>query len=461
MSSQQRTITTLSNFFIYNPEFGPHEGEEHKKIIYYFPPNAPIDDQIKNVGLCEAVVKFTETFSPDRPCEAVHTQKQRQLYIQAEKDYWVVMTVSIPYSEKIKDGQMYHEYHEEDVQDSVFEAVLHHAYKIFKLFMGTFTSIVEKNGIEQLKHRLGHFYSRYLLTLRLNMSDILEIHNGIQFLPLDKNTYLRIQCFINLIEATFSQIKYSAFLYNDQLVWSGLEQEDMRILYKYLTTSLFPSSLDTELKEPPTKLGATQATSAHYGKFVTGPSNLSDKTSAGKVPKIYVNTDKETQELHLIVYRALSATVCLMVDSSFQPTLDWYKNIDSFIGPQLSSLASDISEQYNTRKSSGSSQEFKFIYFNQMNLAQKTTVHNRKTASATISPEIVRLIADINADFTKSGEDGETLMKTMSDCWVVGKKSDQREFYVVINQKNANLIEINEEVKRLCAGHFTNIFFLD
>ena len=48
-----------------------------------------------------------------------------------------------------------------------------------------------------------------------------------------------------------------------------------------------------------------------------------------------------------------------------------------------------------------SSQEFKFIYFNQMNLAQKTTVHNRKTASATISPEIVRLIADINADFTR------------------------------------------------------------
>ena len=47
------------------------------------------------------------------------------------------------------------------------------------------------------------------------------------------------------------------------------------------------------------------------------------------------------------------------------------------------------------------SQDFKFVYFNQMNLAQKTTVHNRKTASATISPEMVRLISDINADFTR------------------------------------------------------------
>ena len=36
-------------------------------------------------------------------------------------------------------------------------------------------------------------------------------------------------------------------------------------------------------------------------------------------------------------------------------------------------------------------------------------------------------------------------VKTCGDSWVVGKKSDQREFYVVINQKTANLIEINGE----------------
>lgn len=31
----------------------------------------------------------------------------------------------------------------------------------------------------------------------------------------------------------------------------------------------------------------------------------------------------------------------------------------------------------------------------------------------------------------------------MSDYWIVGKKSDQRELYVILNQKNANLIEVN------------------
>lgn len=40
-------------------------------------------------------------------------------------------------------------------------------------------------------------------------------------------------------------------------------------------------------------------------------------------------------------------------------------------------------------------------------------------------------------------EDEEIIVKAMTDYWVVGKKSDQRELYVILNQKNANLIEVN------------------
>lgn len=54
-------------------------------------------------------------------------------------------------------------------------------------------------------------------------------------------------------------------------------------------------------------------------------------------------------------------------------------------------------------------------------------------------------------------EDGETIVKTLSDCWVVGKKSDQREFYVVLNQKNANLIEINGMSNPVCCPKFFSV----
>ena len=53
-------------------------------------------------------------------------------------------------------------------------------------------------------------------------------------------------------------------------------------------------------------------------------------------------------------------------------------------------------------------------------------------------------------NFPRDNEDGETIVKTTSDYWVVGKKSDQREFYVVINQRSANLIDINGEYCVVC-----------
>lgn len=49
---------------------------------------------------------------------------------------------------------------------------------------------------------------------------------------------------------------------------------------------------------------------------------------------------------------------------------------------------------------------------------------------------------------TTSVEEGETIIKTSSDHWIVGKKSDQREFYVILNQKNATLTQINGEFNR-------------
>ena len=77
-------------------------------------------------------------------------------------------------------------------------------------------------------------------------------------------------------------------------------------------------------------------------------------------------------------------------------------------------------------------------------------------------------------------DEGETIMRTLSDFWIVCRKSGHRRFFVILTQKNANFAEINgellltqnecsharthihtEEVRKLCQREFTNIFFLD
>ncbi|KAL4239339.1 vacuolar fusion protein ccz1 [Mactra antiquata] len=466
----------LKNFFIFNPTYGPREGEEHKKIMYYYPKNADIDTKIKHVGLCEAIITFTQTFT-DKPCETLHTQKTREIFFQPERDFWMVMTVSVPYTERMKDGQVYLEYHEEDVQDPVMEAVVRQAYRMFTLFNGSIYYLLEKlNGeTKSLQQRIEHFFSRYLLTLRLGSCDLLDVFSGISFLPLDKNTYLQVQCFINILESTFPSVKYTAFLYNDQLVWSGLEQDDMRIMYKYLTTSLFPAYLEQELQASGHQHGSHQTMgrnlsmpnvgNVHFGKFITGPPNIQNETNMGKIPRLYINTEYENEECFLLVYRAMSASVCLLLNSSSTINFDLCKKLDSFLGNQLTQLASEIGDQYSSRTKQQPSSEpiFKYIYFNHMNLAQKTTVHkdSQKNAGAYVPQDTLKLLCDISSDLQRNNQDGETFVKTLSECWVVGKKSDQREMVVVINQKNLNLIEVNDEVKKLCSLNFNSIFFQD
>ncbi|KAJ8006368.1 hypothetical protein DPEC_G00134500 [Dallia pectoralis] len=58
-------ITT--QFFIYNPSFGPREGEEEKKILFYHPSEVEKNEKIRNVGLCSHCT-VTRTFLSNKAC---------------------------------------------------------------------------------------------------------------------------------------------------------------------------------------------------------------------------------------------------------------------------------------------------------------------------------------------------------------------------------------------------------
>lgn len=50
-------------------------------------------------------------------------------------------------------------------------------------------------------------------------------------------------------------------------------------------------------------------------RFVTGPQNLQDASgNIGKVPKVHITNDMTPELTYLVVYRALSATVCLFME---------------------------------------------------------------------------------------------------------------------------------------------------
>jgi hypothetical protein len=73
---------------------------------------------------------------------------------------------------------------------------------------------------------------------------------GIQFLPVEKKLYLKLQSILRRLELRFSSLKETFFLYKDQLIWylffsfysmiyfsnlyrSGLSQDDTSLVYSF------------------------------------------------------------------------------------------------------------------------------------------------------------------------------------------------------------------------------------
>ena len=86
----------LEAFYCFNSEFGPHESNEHEKVLYHYPETVPFELQMREIGLCEAVINITRTFAPEKLCEAMHTQKKKQSFFEAEPDFWMVLVRQSP-----------------------------------------------------------------------------------------------------------------------------------------------------------------------------------------------------------------------------------------------------------------------------------------------------------------------------------------------------------------------------
>ncbi|XP_065657749.1 vacuolar fusion protein CCZ1 homolog [Hydra vulgaris] len=470
--SQQRS--SLLSFFIYNTDYGNREGYEEEKILLYIPQEDSLDRKVKTVGLCQALSQFVMIFNPSHSCEIMVTQKMKQYFLNPEKNFWIVLTLSIPFVEKMNKDKIICEYLQDEVQDSLGKASLQLAYDMFVLFNGTLTFILNTVGLELLKERLEYFYTRYLQTLNFGQLDILDVYQGITYLPLNKNDFLKVNCFSNLVEATFKSVRHVCLLYDDQLIWTTLNCNNLKILYKYLTSSLLqPSAEDETIKKlsPNTSLksspnGFHPNSTNNYnvsnsGRFVTGFVEIAslDSGSPKRAPRVFVDVNGLSCELNLIVYKACNLVFCLIVDlQSLNSEL--CTKIHKMIGPQLSSLSNVFSEQVSKRSSTPLEQQFTFVYFNSMNLAIKSSIYTHKSLSnvSNVSPDVMQMLIDLHEDFDSLKRDGEIIAKYTSDWWIVGKRSKFREFFVVLNKKNATIVEINEEVSQLISSNFSNIY---
>ena len=201
------------NLFLFNSTWGPKEGEEEKKIVYFWPEDCKIDTKLKKVGLVEGVIIFSNKFS-SRPANSLHTLKERTVFYQTEPDFWLCLTVSVPSSRKQgKDAGETIEFYPEDVNDAVLQALILRSYEMFCLFHYSLSSALERCGGNRsvFMELVQHFYSRYLATLRVENGDITTVWGGMQYLALEAIDFLRVQSLINRMKSDLTIIRKETF----------------------------------------------------------------------------------------------------------------------------------------------------------------------------------------------------------------------------------------------------------
>lgn len=50
--------TKLTQLFLFNPSWGPREGQEEEKVVFHWPAHLDANTRVRSVGLIEAVVRW-------------------------------------------------------------------------------------------------------------------------------------------------------------------------------------------------------------------------------------------------------------------------------------------------------------------------------------------------------------------------------------------------------------------
>ncbi|EDV95550.1 GH15715 [Drosophila grimshawi] len=455
----QRVEITLRSFYVFNSSLSQKEGEERKKVLYYYPTEVVEYTKINDVGLSEGIIKFIGTFTNEDDCKALHTQKTTQLFYQPEPGFWLVLVLNVPKELKLKDRIEVAEYRGGEVSDRIYRAVLRQCYQMYRFQHGPMQARLTANLAEENQQReqqreklsleLHQFYDKYLLSFRdLASCDIMDMLHSIQYLALEKRIFLRAHNFCKLCGDTFAGIRDCIMLYNqEQIICGGkLNASDLYSLHAYIQA--VPKGADP----------------GEDGAFV-------EKVTP---PRVFLDLDNCIAPFYLLIYRALNITLCLFVDVAPQP--EFYEELHAYMGPQLISLARDIADEVSKRTAANlgesgsndaSSTSPKYLFINEQSLKHHTNIFRHgKNNQKSIPRNVMSIIADlanpIEENCTQTTPATEELqVKATNDFWVVKRRCNWRQYYVILCKSKATLLDVTQEAKRIFEQELTDDVFFD
>ncbi|KAG9312964.1 hypothetical protein JVU11DRAFT_6400 [Chiua virens] len=174
---------------IYNPTLRPdisaahdedEDAEEQAQILFYTSRDRAVsrDKMLRQVGLAKALINFAEIFYSTDPCQNVHSQCRRMVMASPEPNFWMHVAVELartPHMPAVKPGARDKgkgkaqeeqpsqvsllDYHDGTLHDSAIRTHLMRGYEQFKLYHGSFSSILSSLGQQALELQLERFFT--------------------------------------------------------------------------------------------------------------------------------------------------------------------------------------------------------------------------------------------------------------------------------------------------------------
>eukprot|EP00658_Telonema_sp_P-2_P007526 TRINITY_DN12807_c0_g1_i10.p1 TRINITY_DN12807_c0_g1~~TRINITY_DN12807_c0_g1_i10.p1 ORF type:complete len:398 (+),score=91.62 TRINITY_DN12807_c0_g1_i10:100-1293(+) len=357
---------------------GRYKGDDCnlEKLLFFYPEDCDDNQKKDRVGCCEALVNFTKVFSPDKPCSAVHLEKQRHAYLECAPGVWCVLEVNNPVDAGAEGEAMYQE---EELDDLWLQSLLKQSYDFFRLFHGNLSQCWERMGEDGLRSALANFMPRCIgiLADQISQYNVLNSLDGITYLPVDKQVFLSIQYVVNIIESSFEEVKPCAFIYDDQLVWSGFEQDMIRNLY-HMCLHGGPS------------IDSSRHKSAQKG--VDAASSLRTWSGCQEHPTMYDDDGNEC----ILFLCGIGQVLAMFQLPRAQATDALLLSLNEYVMTEVGNLAKIMAKNYGP--AAGSDEPWKYIYFNQMNLALKTSLAQKAGA---VTPAVMRTLNEMLAHFER------------------------------------------------------------
>ncbi|KND04621.1 uncharacterized protein SPPG_00339 [Spizellomyces punctatus DAOM BR117] len=491
MDTTKTRPASLVYFAVFNPTFGQTEKTSADQICFFHPASTSLNEKSRQVGLAQALVQFTRTFSPSHPCETVHTRKHRVILYEPEPGYWMLLKVRL--GTRTRSARLSKiEYLDSELQDSILKRVLERSYEFFKFLYKGFDHVAQTQSIIILKKTLEEFFTSYIPRIDVASLDLVNALCGIHFASLDKSSYLQISSFIHDLQSQFPILRHVCFLWHDQLVWSGLESfQDLKSVYDFLTdpeTGRVYDPIVNQVKRKGEPVIATRRMGLRaprqpkmalgrkgqrFSGYLVGPTNPSMAGVNVEMRSVYIG--HHAVEHFLVVYQfeeectlvfliPPSSTVDVNPTDKKPPETDirngeFYVHLAGFLDDRLRSLSGVLSEGWTNARHLGefADQHFRYLYYNSMNLAFKTSIGAYK--STILTPDLITCVDRMHDDFMSShaGHPNELCIKTASDAWVIGRRSEDRELFMVFPKSDATLVDIDDEVKRFTMAYFSDV----